>query len=203
MTEPTTFFDYALGVVLRNEGGLVETAAASALGDPGGETYKGITAKTLQGLGIEKAPSLLTDEEIRTIYFDHYWAIAGGPRVLMPDGPGLALAVFDAGVQSGVRTAIRWLQEAIGAKVDGVVGPRTCEAVRRAGELTAIIRFHELRRLSLCRFVQLNAARLPMLPGLIGRVDLVERTALYVLLDEHEATELRDVASSEALVRAI
>ena len=38
--------------------------------------------------------------------------------------------VFDGAVNSGVVQSVRWLQRAVGAKSDGVIGPRTLEAVR-------------------------------------------------------------------------
>jgi lysozyme family protein len=196
------FFDYCLDVVLRNEGGLLTDASAAKVGDPGGETYKGITAATLVRLGIEKTPSSLTDEEVREIYRTEYYAIKGGPRTIVPESPGLALAVFDAGVQHGPRRAIMWAQIIAGTKADGIVGPITLKALNRLGEATAIVRFHEMRRLHVSRWVQMNPSRLPLLTGLIGRIDLMERTALYVLVDEASHRTLSEVFTSGGLTRA-
>ena len=178
------FFDYVLAVTLKNEGGLLEERKAAKVGDPGGETYKGITAATLKRLKIKKAPRELTDDEVREIYRVNYWALKGGPREIVPVSPAVALAVFDAGVQHSPRRAIRWLQKVVRAKQDGHVGEKTRDALRWCGEGAAIIRFHEQRRLHLTRWVQLNVIRLPLLTGLISRVDLMERTALLALVDE-------------------
>jgi lysozyme family protein len=38
-------------------------------------------------------------------------------------------AVFDAAVNSGPGTSVRWLQEAVGATPDGVLGPKTLAAI--------------------------------------------------------------------------
>ena len=197
-----TFFDYVLGATLRNEGGLLEEASAAKLGDPGGETYKGVTAATLKRLGIEKRPSELTSDEVRSIYFEHYWGYKGGPRAIVPVSPALALAVFDAGVQHGPSRAVRMLQSVTGAKADGYFGSKSYDAVMYGGEGTAIIRFHEARRRLLTRWVQLNPSRLPLLTGLIGRVDLMERTALYVLVDEQPERALTKEFNLSGLTRA-
>jgi lysozyme family protein len=46
--------------------------------------------------------------------------------------PRLALIVFDSAVNSGVGTAVRWLQTCVGTTADGVLGPGTQLAVRAA-----------------------------------------------------------------------
>jgi lysozyme family protein len=40
--------------------------------------------------------------------------------------------VFDAAVNSGVKQAVKWLQRAIGATDDGIVGPQTITMARAA-----------------------------------------------------------------------
>ena len=197
------FFDHVLAVMLRNEGGLLRERDAANVGDPGGETYKGITAVTLKRLGFKKRPGELIDDEVREIYREHYWALKGGPRTLVPTSPAVALAVFDAAVQHGPPRAMRWLQRAVGSKQDGIAGPKTCDALRWSGEGTTIIRFHAIRRMHLTRWVQLNVIRLPLLTGLIGRVDLMERTALLALVDEMGYRELREEFKGVILNREI
>jgi lysozyme family protein len=122
--------DALLDEVLRREGGYVNHPA-----DRGGPTKFGITAKTLgdwRRLGrAATAPevSALTTDEARAIYRQRYIADPGfeGIKHL----PLLALLI-DAGVHSGPKRAVEWLQTALGVSADGVLGPRTRTALMTA-----------------------------------------------------------------------
>ena len=63
--------------------------------------------------------------------------------------PGLALQVFDFGVNAGPRRAIRYLQKMVGTMQDGIWGPMTLRALNRYlerhGEAKAIRRYAALR----------------------------------------------------------
>lgn len=58
---------------------------------------------------------------------------------------GLALVLFDAALHCGVRDAVRWLQQAVGAPVDGIIGPVTRAAIRETDPLLAVTRLQEAR----------------------------------------------------------
>lgn len=122
-------------IVLR-EGGYVNDPD-----DPGGVTNLGITLNTLRRLGLDidgdgrvtendllaLTPPLATD-----IYLEHYWR---RPRLDLLPG-ALQPPVFDMRVHSG-DTAVRLLQEMLvrlgqPCAVDGIVGPQTAAAARRA-----------------------------------------------------------------------
>ncbi|MFN3298507.1 glycoside hydrolase family 108 protein [Caldimonas sp.] len=116
-------FDRALKIVLGHEGGYVNHPK-----DPGGETNLGITRRTWESwVGRPAMPGemrSLTPDMVRPIYRQQYW-----DRVRGDDLPsGADLATFDAGVNSGTTRGARWLQEAVGARQDGVVGPQTLAA---------------------------------------------------------------------------
>src|SRR5262249_31147441 len=65
---------------------------------------------------------------VRRIYRERYWLPASCPAL----PPPLALFHFDAAVNQGVAAAARLLQEAVGAAVDGEIGPETlADAVAR------------------------------------------------------------------------
>jgi lysozyme family protein len=120
-------FAAALAHVLEMEGGYSDDPH-----DPGGPTNKGITLATFaawRGVTITAANRAgligelrrISPAETEEIYRQRYWRPAGCPAL----EPKLAFVHFDAAVNHGVGTAIRILQEAAGARVDGEIGPET------------------------------------------------------------------------------
>lgn len=133
-------FETCLAEVLRHEGGYVDHPA-----DPGGATNMGITRKTLaRWRKISPWTDLpksevqnLTRDEAAAIYRAEYWEVSHAGEWKA----GVDLAVFDYAVNSGPDRAIRALQSALGVAVDGIVGPKTLEAARKAdaaGTINAI-----------------------------------------------------------------
>lgn len=112
-------FERAFGHVIGIEGGYVHDPA-----DPGGETKFGISARAYSGRDIGN----LTLSAARGIYRRDYWDRC------QCDGlpPALAVAVFDAAVNQGVRPAARMLQRALGIGDDGIIGPVTLRAAHAA-----------------------------------------------------------------------
>ncbi|MDZ7789743.1 MAG: glycosyl hydrolase 108 family protein [Xanthomonadales bacterium] len=115
--------------LLVREGGYVDHPA-----DRGGPTNYGITQGTLtdwrgEPVGAAEVQDL-TAEEARGIYRDRYWTGPGFDRLVdLP--PLITEFLFDTGVHSGPRTAIRMLQRAAGVTDDGLLGPVTRAAVSR------------------------------------------------------------------------
>lgn len=127
-----TAFQRAHAFVARWEGGFVDDPH-----DPGGATKWGVTIRTLisKGLDLNNDGAInrkdildMTPEQAERIYFNEYWQASGCPD--LPDG--LALVHYDSSVNQGVSRAVRFLQKTVGATPDGVFGPRTLEATRRA-----------------------------------------------------------------------
>lgn len=128
-------FDACVAEVLRHEGGYVDDRR-----DPGGATNMGITRATLaawRGKPVSKADvrSLTRAEAIR-IYRARYWHAVSGDS--LPSG--LDMVAFDGCVNSGEDRSERWLQAAVGATVDGEIGPATIAKARSADAGTAINR---------------------------------------------------------------
>lgn len=122
-------FDYCMKIVFAHEGGEVDDPR-----DPGGHTNMGITQatlnrarKTLQGLPA--SVSDLTRHDCTRIYEALYWRPVRGDELPLP----LALLTFDACVNQGEGDAKRFLQQAVGVKVDGAIGPKTLAAAQRSG----------------------------------------------------------------------
>lgn len=129
----------ALMRVLAHEGGYVDHPL-----DPGGATNLGITRRTLAAWrGIRpwrKLPKsevrALTRREAGRIYRARYWDSVCSDKL----PAGVDYAVFDYAVNSGVARAAKALQHAVGAKLDGIVGPMTLAAVARHHPKTVIRR---------------------------------------------------------------
>lgn len=116
-------FDQAFTTLLKHEGGFSDHAA-----DPGGKTRFGITEAVAREVGYRGDMRELPLDIAKRIYKDRYWDAVRADE--LPEA--VHYAVFDAAVNSGVRQAALWLQRAVGAKDDGIIGPKTLAAVRAA-----------------------------------------------------------------------
>ena len=116
-------FKSSLTEVLKSEGKYSDHPK-----DPGGATMKGITLKTYNNFFGDKTKADLkeiTDKEIHDIYLAGYWTRCHCDY--LPGG--VDFCVFDAAVNSGPIRAAKWLQTAVDAKTDGIIGPKTLSAV--------------------------------------------------------------------------
>lgn len=148
-SEPSTdVFSHALAHILEMEGGFGDDAH-----DPGGPTNQGITLEVFanwRGLALssDNRDGLIRDLKaidaatVSEIYRRRYWEPAGAESL----APPLALMHFDASVNHGIGTAIRFLQEAVGAAIDGEIGPETRAAVTRTPIETALAAYADIRR---------------------------------------------------------
>ena len=112
-------FDECFAKLIGHEGGYVHDQR-----DPGGETKFGISKRSYPALDIAD----LNVDDAKAIYKRDFWVRAQCDRL----HPDLAFQVFDGAVNSGIGNSIRWLQEAAGVAVDGVVGPLT---LRKVGDM--------------------------------------------------------------------
>lgn len=132
-----TFDDaFARLVDPQHEGGYSNNPA-----DPGGETKYGLSKRAYPGEDIAN----MTLDRAREIYRRDYWGPAGCDG--LPDL--LKYEMFDLAVNTSApgkpTTAIRMLQQAVGATVDGVFGPKTLMAAQAANPATALRRLQALR----------------------------------------------------------
>jgi lysozyme family protein len=115
-------FDQAMDELLRHEGGYSDHAA-----DPGGKTRYGITEAVAREHGYRGDMRELPLDAARLIYRAAYWNAVRADEL----PAAVRYAVFDGAVNSGVRQSVRWLQRAVDATDDGVLGPQTLRAVQR------------------------------------------------------------------------
>jgi len=125
-------FDIAFDRLLGHEGGYINHK-----NDPGGETKFGISKRSYPNVDIAD----LTLDDAKTLYKRDFWDRAQCDRL----PPDLAFQVFDGAVNSGIGNSIRWLQEAAGVAVDGVVGPITLRKVGDMDTGIAIARYNGVR----------------------------------------------------------
>jgi lysozyme family protein len=107
--ETDVAFQAAFRELIGEEGGYVFNPA-----DPGGETKYGISKRSYPNLNIKE----LTLDLAKAIYYRDFWLPLGDHASL-----AVRLEVFDFAVNSGIQTAIRKLQSAIGVADDGHFGP--------------------------------------------------------------------------------
>ena len=125
-------FDTAFDRLMGHEGGYTEGA-----GDPGGETNWGISKRSYPDVDIK----VLTRDEAKAIYRRDFWERIRADEL----HDGVAFQAFDFAVNSGIETAVRKLQAALGVADDGNWGPVTAHAALSVGESDQIMRLNAQR----------------------------------------------------------
>ena len=133
------FFDIAIERVLGHEGGYTPGE-----NDPGGETKWGISKRSYQSLNI----ATLTREDAKQIYHKDFWLRINADKL----PTGVAYQLLDFAINSGIETAIRHFQRALGVADDGHWGPVSQAAANSASESDMIMwlaaeRLHYMTRL--------------------------------------------------------
>ena len=112
------FFDTAFVLLLITEGGYGDDP-----NDAGGETKYGISKARFPDVDIKN----LTVDGAKALYRKHYWNLFRCGELPWP----LAYVMFDCFVQFSPGNPTRWLQAAVGAGIDGVLGPKTIAAAQK------------------------------------------------------------------------
>lgn len=114
-------FDTAFVVLLGHEGGYSNNP-----NDPGGPTNWGVTEKVARFDGYMGDMRDFPQDWAKKIYRAQYWDGCGIDQ--LPHE--VRFDVFDGAVNSGNAQSIKWLQRAVGAIDDGVIGPGTVAACK-------------------------------------------------------------------------
>ena len=125
-------FDTAFSRLIDHEGGYVNDPQ-----DPGGETKFGISKHSYPDVDIAN----LTLEGAKTIYLRDFWNPLGDAH------PAIKFQAFDFAVNSGIGTAIRKLQLAVGVADDGHWGPKSAAALKAMDLNDVLMRFAAQRLL--------------------------------------------------------
>jgi len=117
-------WEKAFQAVLKHEGGFVNHPK-----DPGGMTNLGVTKKVWEefvGREVDEAEMrALTPDVVKLLYKKNYWDKIKGDQ--LPSG--VDYAAYDLAVNSGTGRAAKYLQRIAGVPDDGVIGPKSMEAI--------------------------------------------------------------------------
>lgn len=159
-------FDTALGIILKEEGGYADRKA-----DRGGPTNFGITQTTYDAWRLkngmpDRDVKDIRDDEVRLIYL-MFWNSANCPVMPWP----LCLVHFDARVNHRPRSADLILQETLGVKCDGIIGPATLAAAAGCEATVTAMKHCDVREKFYYRIVELNRTQEIFLKGWLKRLD--------------------------------
>jgi lysozyme family protein len=128
-------FDQAFEELIGNEGGYVFHPS-----DPGGETNWGITVKVARKYGYTGSMREMSQATAKDIYRHLYW-LGAFDRFTYP----VAFQLFDGAVNSGVPQSVKWLQQALGVKEDGILGPITMRTAIEMNPWRLTIKYNAIR----------------------------------------------------------
>jgi len=169
-------FVVAFDFVLEHEGGL-----ANHPYDRGGLTYRGIARKAWPNwegwkyIDTGKTPPL---ELVEKFYYENFWVALKCDSLPVP----IAIFLFDSAVGSGHTLPVKWLQRAIGAEVDGIVGEETIRKAHETPPKTVVDSMLRRRVLLYANIVRTDPRQSVFLAGWLRRTmnltDLIYR--LYI-----------------------
>lgn len=125
-------FDLAFDRLLGSEGGYSNNPE-----DPGGETNWGVSKREYPTIDIKN----LTRGQAKLIYLRDFWMKINADTLY----DGVGFQAFDFAVNSGIGTAIRYLQRAVGVADDGYWGPVSTAAAAAMSESDTIMRLNAER----------------------------------------------------------
>lgn len=113
--------------VIESKQDKIDTGYVNDPKDSGGETKFGIAKNSNPELDIAK----LNWDAAKRVYYKKYW-LGGDCADIATFAPNLAMLHLDGCVNHGVGRAAKMLQEAVGATIDGDIGPNSLLAIKRA-----------------------------------------------------------------------
>jgi lysozyme family protein len=169
-------FDASFARIIKSEGGYVWDKD-----DRGGETNLGVTVGAWGAyLGRVIQPGemkALTVETVKPFYKSMYW-----DKVRGDDLPtGVDYVLFDFAVNAGTGRAAKFLQRAVGADDDGVIGPGTLGLVAKTDSATLLDNFAHQKRRFYAGLAATNPTQQKFLKGWLARVEHVQDAAESML----------------------
>jgi lysozyme family protein len=131
-----SIFDTIFERLMKHEGGYVNHPS-----DPGGETMYGVTKRVAQAHGYYGDMRKLPKETAKQITEKSYYKAVKGDEL----DRLIAWQLTDAAYNHGKRQAVKFLQRAVGASDDGLIGPRTLAAVAAMDKNDVVLLFNAER----------------------------------------------------------
>ncbi|MBO1529664.1 glycoside hydrolase family 108 protein [Psychrobacter sp. F1192] len=129
-------FDNIFDRLMKHEGGYVNHP-----NDPGGETMYGVTKRVAQAHGYYGPMRSLPKSTAKAITEKSYYKAVKGDQL----DRLIAWQLTDAAYNHGNRQAVKFLQRAVGASADGLIGPRTLAAVEKMDKNDVVFLFNAER----------------------------------------------------------
>lgn len=162
-------FSRAFKKMIENEGGF---KLHKISGDKGGQTFAGIARNRHPNwsgwkLIDQNAPKNYDlKRQVQNFYKLNYWNKIKGRRIV---NQKVADSIFDFAVNTGVKTASKLAQKIIGAKTDGIIGPKTLGKLSEM-EAEEFILKYTLEKISYyAKIVNRNRSQSKFLLGWINR----------------------------------
>jgi lysozyme family protein len=172
-------FDIAYGKTLTHEGGYVPARVAASIKDPGGETYMGIARnyhpnwpgwKLIDAYnnknGIAKHNFFFPIPELKPLHKAHikknFWDVN---KLSDFKNQSVANYLFDIGYGSGPGIAAMSIQDVLGLRQDGVIGPVTIAKANSTNQKDLFEKLKEYRE----DWLRENVGGKSYLPVLIKR----------------------------------
>lgn len=146
--------------VLIVEGGSKVTNDPS---DHGSRTQYGISEKSNPGAW---ADGRVTEPEARDIYMQKYLV---GTGIVNVADPYIQAQLLDYAINSGPYPAISRVQEIVGVKQDGILGPGTLSAIKAKDPRLVNNALVRARILMICKIVQKDVSQVKYLLGWASR----------------------------------
>lgn len=150
--------------------------------DKGGATNKGVTYTTFTAYCKRKGvtPTLaglraLPEADWKNIMKGGYWDAVHADGI---HDQGVANLIADWAVNSGPNSATKNVQRLVGAKVDGIFGQKTLDAVNAANPGVLFVRLRQARLDMYARLVHNGSSQKVFLAGWTNRTKSIRYTSL-------------------------
>jgi lysozyme family protein len=131
--------------------------------DSGGETKYGVSKNNNPEVNVTN----LTWYGAKDVFYEKYWLPGASDQIQNR----IAVLHFDGCVNHGVGQASKFLQRAVGADDDGVVGPQTIELVNKANPFDVCNSICDQREQFYYNIVADNPSQEKYIDGWIRRID--------------------------------
>ena len=164
-------FDKIFDYLLKVEGGYTDDKH-----DKGGKTKYGITEEDARDFGYKGDMQDLTKDFAKSIYLKKYYL---GNKLDKVVNDKVALSICDWTVNSGKtgKKKAQIVANKFGSNltVDGIIGPKTVEAINKINPETFLKEYHEMQRNFYKYLVSKDKTQQDFLTGWLNRVDRKEK----------------------------